>query len=412
MMTDERSESVCVICKRPQRYHLRDMLYFSSSLQSVDVARFTPAEPPEPADRAWMRATIKTLQSERDAAIERAEAAESVLRSHELGGTFACDALQFAVGMAQANKQLAAVTAERDAKTMTVESLEHRVEELENYSHGLAVCIDDQHRLRDGLEAQLANATAERDKLQIQRATAIATEVELRVCLEEVTTERDAMREALQKIAGWDMINPGDGKLDLLADAQWLRSLVAHALDAAKPAEPAIPLDIAEQEWARLEGMTDEEVVKESADRTRAKMLKWVQDARAAKARLMGDPTLYAQPAEPKRCTCNDPEEHGAMMNCPVHGVAQPAEPEQREFWAYYADYDWVALCQLFGTMVQLPKGFPQFCMDLKQLSVMKGSPRHSVQDGDLHHALADARWNAELYAFLMAQTPGRYQDA
>ena len=26
------------------------------------------------------------------------------------------------------------------------------------------------------------------------------------------------------------------------------------------------------------------------------------------------------------------------------------------EFWAYYADYDHVALCQLFGTMMQLPK--------------------------------------------------------
>ena len=25
------------------------------------------------------------------------------------------------------------------------------------------------------------------------------------------------------------------------------------------------------------------------------------------------------------------------------------------ELWAYYADYDWVVLCQLFGTMMQLP---------------------------------------------------------
>ena len=36
-------------------------------------------------------------------------------------------------------------------------------------------------------------------------------------------------------------------------------------------------------------------------------------------------------------------------------------------FWGYYSDYDWVVLCQLFGTMVQLPKGFPMFCLDLKQ---------------------------------------------
>src|SRR5690348_9849105 len=31
---------------------------------------------------------------------------------------------------------------------------------------------------------------------------------------------------------------------------------------------------------------------------------------------------------------------------------------EKPEFWAYYADYDWVALCQLYGTMMQLPEGW------------------------------------------------------
>src|SRR6476661_10396392 len=27
---------------------------------------------------------------------------------------------------------------------------------------------------------------------------------------------------------------------------------------------------------------------------------------------------------------------------------------DKPEFWAYYVDYDWVALCQLFGTMMDL----------------------------------------------------------
>ncbi len=27
------------------------------------------------------------------------------------------------------------------------------------------------------------------------------------------------------------------------------------------------------------------------------------------------------------------------------------------EFWAYYADYDWVVFCQLFGRMIDLLKG-------------------------------------------------------
>lgn len=72
------------------------------------------------------------------------------------------------------------------------------------------------------------------------------------------------------------------------------------------------------------------------------------------------------------------------------------------QIWAYYADYDWVALCQLFGTMMQLPSHFPKFCMDLKQLSYHKGGTvLHPPDPTDEHNALADARWNAELFKFL-----------
>ena len=62
------------------------------------------------------------------------------------------------------------------------------------------------------------------------------------------------------------------------------------------------------------------------------------------------------------------------------------------EVWAYYADYDWVALCQLFGRMIDLPEGWPMYCRDLKQLSDMwnRELPK---QEGMEHHALADARW-------------------
>ena len=65
------------------------------------------------------------------------------------------------------------------------------------------------------------------------------------------------------------------------------------------------------------------------------------------------------------------------------------------EFWAYFADYDWVALCWLFGTMMDLPKGWPMFCMDLKQSMTERGIGRDMlpVQVGTEHHALADARW-------------------
>jgi hypothetical protein len=64
---------------------------------------------------------------------------------------------------------------------------------------------------------------------------------------------------------------------------------------------------------------------------------------------------------------------------------------EKPEIWAYYADYDWVALCQLFGTMMDLPKGWPMYCRDVKQLCDSLGNPTLPEQTSTWHHALADA---------------------
>jgi hypothetical protein len=72
------------------------------------------------------------------------------------------------------------------------------------------------------------------------------------------------------------------------------------------------------------------------------------------------------------------------------------------QVWGYYADYDWVVFCQLFGTMMDLPKYMPKYCMDLKQLAVERGDPRLPKQEKDEHHALMDARWNKRAHAFLM----------
>lgn len=71
------------------------------------------------------------------------------------------------------------------------------------------------------------------------------------------------------------------------------------------------------------------------------------------------------------------------------------------EFWAYYADYDWVALCQLYGTMMDLPKGWPMFCMDLKQWAVMLGVDALPIQGSAEHHALSDALWTRDAWQFL-----------
>lgn len=108
--------------------------------------------------------------------------------------------------------------------------------------------------------------------------------------------------------------------------------------------------------------------------------------------------------------------------------------PDNTEFYAYYADYDWVMFCSLFGTMMDLPKGFPMYCRDLKQtldeklaakymtyLPPCPNQPEIKSNDNiplenklvwaksfgnypaqiNEHHALYDAKWNFELYKFL-----------
>lgn len=74
------------------------------------------------------------------------------------------------------------------------------------------------------------------------------------------------------------------------------------------------------------------------------------------------------------------------------------------EFWGYFADYDWVAFCQLFGTMVQLPKGFPMYCRDLKQWADQLGDIRIPKPEVEFHHALVDAEWVKEAWNFLNSQ--------
>lgn len=102
------------------------------------------------------------------------------------------------------------------------------------------------------------------------------------------------------------------------------------------------------------------------------------------------------------------------------------AKQDEIEFYAYYADYDWVAFCSIFGRMIDLPKGFPMYCRDLKQslddkvskylfdtekkvagrtreastLAIIKNKENYPKQTNE-HNALADAQWNYELYKFL-----------
>jgi len=105
------------------------------------------------------------------------------------------------------------------------------------------------------------------------------------------------------------------------------------------------------------------------------------------------------------------------------------------EFYAYYADYDWVVFCWLFGKMINLPEGFPKYCIDLKQILDEKaknivrplcfGDNKKEIKEmvnrsikGQLeslktfpnypnpkkygeHNALGDAKWGLDFYKFL-----------
>ncbi|UQN06777.1 3'-5' exoribonuclease [Deinococcus sp. QL22] len=84
--------------------------------------------------------------------------------------------------------------------------------------------------------------------------------------------------------------------------------------------------------------------------------------------------------------------------------VPKPVPPtEKPELWGYYSAYDHVALCQLFGRMIDLPKGMPMYTRDLKQWCDMLGNPQLPKQLKTEHDALADAHWNREVWHYLSA---------
>lgn len=122
-------------------------------------------------------------------------------------------------------------------------------------------------------------------------------------------------------------------------------------------------------------------------------------------------------------------------VNCNTNELVDDKTHKPVEFYGYYADYDWVLFCSLFGRMIDLPKGFPMYCKDLKQmlderavraydidrfnnsirhpddqkmwyesvrgyLNHLKQMPAYPKQNNE-HNALADAKWNLELYNFL-----------
>jgi len=80
-----------------------------------------------------------------------------------------------------------------------------------------------------------------------------------------------------------------------------------------------------------------------------------------------------------------------------VLDFCNPHEHGNPEFWGYFADYDWIVLCQLFGRMIDLPQGWPMYCGDVKQLADSVQAPKLPEPE-NAHNALTDARWNRDYY--------------
>lgn len=90
------------------------------------------------------------------------------------------------------------------------------------------------------------------------------------------------------------------------------------------------------------------------------------------------------------------------------------------ELYGYYSAYDHVAMCWLFGKMIDLPPGMPMYTKDLKQeldnlaktesdideidfnktLEGIKKNP-HYPKQSKAHSAIHDARFNKQLHEFL-----------
>jgi hypothetical protein len=77
---------------------------------------------------------------------------------------------------------------------------------------------------------------------------------------------------------------------------------------------------------------------------------------------------------------------------------------ENLELWAWYGAYDHVALAQLWGSMVALPRVIPRFTKELRQLWDDKGRPRLPEAGSARHDALVDARHNLARWRAMTAK--------
>lgn len=79
--------------------------------------------------------------------------------------------------------------------------------------------------------------------------------------------------------------------------------------------------------------------------------------------------------------------------------------PKVSEVWAFHGTWDWYLLVQrIFLGYMKIPEGWPRY---FHELGMIKGShlcAECPTEDGIVHHALADAKWNRLMYQHLMGK--------
>lgn len=106
--------------------------------------------------------------------------------------------------------------------------------------------------------------------------------------------------------------------------------------------------------------------------------------------RSCNEPSKMSQPLT-GACNADCPWRYHWEIRNEVREFCDPSKFGKPEFWSYYGDYDWVAICQLFGTMMELPKGWPMLALDVKQFCVSLGDPELPKFNNATHSALDDA---------------------
>lgn len=71
---------------------------------------------------------------------------------------------------------------------------------------------------------------------------------------------------------------------------------------------------------------------------------------------------------------------------------------DKPEFWAYFASYDWLVLCQLFGRMLDVPSHWPNFVHDVQSFRMILKIGELPKQMTTEHNALNDALWTRQAY--------------